>query len=129
MIKPELPSIVAGRSTSITAPSASVPRGPVCLVAGTMERYPDDLGRTGTIQGEFGLLKKDDPSGLPLAVLEDDRLSGTKFLTTCALCHTAKIGIRGLMVWVRETGDSMPSITRSWGCGAPRLHAEHWWGR
>ena len=98
MIKPEPPSIVAGREyfhhRAIGSPySTGIP---YALWLATMERYPDDLGRNwDEFREKFGLLKEDDdPSGLPVGfVLEGDRLSGTTFLmTTCALCHTAKIG-------------------------------------
>jgi hypothetical protein len=121
MIKPEPPSTVAGREYfhhhAIGSPySTGIP---YALWLATMERYPDDLGRNwDEFREKFGLLKEDDdPSGLPVGfVLEDDRLSGTTFLmTTCALCHTAKIGDQRIDGLGARTCDSMPSITRSWG--------------
>lgn len=98
MIKPELPSIAAGREYfHYRAIGSHFSTGiPYALWLATMERYPDDLGRNwDEFREKFGLLKEDDDSsGLPVGfVLEDDRLSGTTFLmTTCALCHTARIG-------------------------------------
>ena len=98
MINPEPPSIVVGHEyfhhRAIGSPySTGIP---YALWLATMERYPDDLGRNwDEFREKFGLLKQDDdPGGWPIGfVVEDDRLSGTKFLmTTCVLCHTARVG-------------------------------------
>ncbi len=69
---------------------------PYALWLAIMERYPEEFGRDwNELRDKFGLLANlDTGNELPVGfTLEDDALTGTRFLaTSCALCHTAEIG-------------------------------------